>query len=95
MTLNVGYAASSLILISLFLISLVTQLMNRAFPSGLVLDSHPNDQHSRNDDVRLFGSNPGLGYAKGSLILVTCLAVVLAIWRWSEKSLSVSQIRTT
>jgi uncharacterized membrane-anchored protein len=37
----------------------------------------------------------GLGYAKGSLILVTCLVVVLAIWRFSEKTLSVNNIQTT
>ena len=37
----------------------------------------------------------GLGYAKGSLILVTCLLVVLGFWRFSEKTLSVSNIQTT
>jgi uncharacterized membrane-anchored protein len=37
----------------------------------------------------------GLGYAKGSLILVTCLLIVLAVWRLSEKSLSVNNIQTT
>ena len=37
----------------------------------------------------------GLGYALGSLILVTGLTLVLAAWRWREGSLSVSQIQTT
>ncbi len=37
----------------------------------------------------------GLGYAKGSLILVACLLIVLAVWRFSEKTLSVSNIQTT
>ncbi len=37
----------------------------------------------------------GLGYAKGSLILISCLLVILAVWRWSEKSLSVDNIKTT
>ena len=37
----------------------------------------------------------GLGYEKGSLILATCLVIVLAVWRFSEKSLSVSNIQTT
>lgn len=37
----------------------------------------------------------GLGYANGSMILVTCLLVVLAIWRLSEKTLSVSNIQST
>jgi uncharacterized membrane-anchored protein len=37
----------------------------------------------------------GLGYAKGASILLTCLLVVLAAWRFSEKTLSVSNIHTT
>jgi uncharacterized membrane-anchored protein len=36
-----------------------------------------------------------LGYAKGSLIPVTTLAIVLIVWRLSEKSLSVSNIQST
>lgn len=36
-----------------------------------------------------------LGYAKGSALLVTGLAAVLAAWRWREKSLSVNQIHST
>jgi uncharacterized membrane-anchored protein len=35
-----------------------------------------------------------LGYAKGSLILVSCLLLMLGIWRWTEKSLSVDNIKT-
>jgi uncharacterized membrane-anchored protein len=37
----------------------------------------------------------GLGYMRGSLILISCLLGVLAMWRYSEKSLSVSKIQTT
>ena len=37
----------------------------------------------------------GLGYAKGSLILITCLLIVMVVWRFSEKTLSVSNIQTT
>jgi uncharacterized membrane-anchored protein len=36
----------------------------------------------------------GLGYATGSALLVTLLVAVLAVWRWREGSLSVSDIRT-
>src|SRR6185503_15122151 len=35
-----------------------------------------------------------LGYFKGSLILVSCLIVILAIWRYSEGTLSVNYIHT-
>ena len=35
-----------------------------------------------------------LGYFKGSLILVSCLVVILAIWRYSVGTLSVNYIQT-
>ena len=37
----------------------------------------------------------GLGYARGTMILITCLALVLWLWRAVEKTLSVSNIQTT
>jgi len=37
----------------------------------------------------------GFGYMKGTLILIACLLVVLAAWRINQKTLSVSNIRTT
>ena len=36
----------------------------------------------------------GVGYAAGSLILVSILCLVLLIWWWTEKSLSVEKITT-
>ena len=35
-----------------------------------------------------------LGYAKGSLVLISLLGITLATWRLTEKSLSVEHIRT-
>lgn len=36
----------------------------------------------------------GLGYAAGSALLITGLVVVLAVWRLTEKSLAVDNIKT-
>lgn len=36
----------------------------------------------------------GLGYAEGSAVLITCLLTIFAIWRLSESSLSVTNIKT-
>ncbi len=92
MTLHVGYAVSSLILVSLFLLALVTQLFSREFQpvvfwTVIVATSTAGTTMSDFMDRTL-----GLGYAKGSLVLVSLLAVVLVIWRLSEGSLSVSRI---
>ncbi|WP_443696600.1 hypothetical protein, partial [Pseudomonas sp.] len=37
----------------------------------------------------------GLGYASGSLILISLLIAIFAVWRLSEKTLSVNNIHTT
>lgn len=95
MTMNLGYAMSSIILIIFFLISVLTQLrLNRFHPvlfwAVILTTSTAGTTISDFMDRTL-----DLGYAKGSLILVGCLATILAIWRLSEKTLSVDNIRTT
>ncbi len=95
MTMNLGYALSSLILISAFLAALVAQVRSRTFKPALfwtvvLLTSTAGTTLSDFIDRTL-----GVGYAKGSLILMTLLTAVLVTWRVTEKSLSVSNIQTT
>ena len=95
MTMNIGYAVSSAILISLFLISVIAQLKATRFHpilywTVILMTSTAGTTISDFMDRTL-----GLGYEKGSLILIVCLLVVLLAWRISEKSLSVSNIQTT
>jgi uncharacterized membrane-anchored protein len=95
MTLNVGYAASSLGLVSGLVVMLVLQVRARGFHPALywavmLLTSTAGTTMSDYMDRTL-----ELGYATGSAILVACLLVVLLIWRFSEKSLSVSSIAST
>ncbi|MEQ1559826.1 MAG: hypothetical protein ABL933_12915 [Methyloglobulus sp.] len=95
MTMDVGYGLSSLILIGLFLVSVVAQLMSNKFHPVLYWTVILTTSTAGTTISDYMDRTLGLGYAKGSLILVTCLAVVLIIWRLSEKSLSVSNIQTT
>ena len=94
MTLNVGYGLSSIILISGFLITLVGQLFAKQFIPTLywaviLATSTAGTTMSDYMDRTL-----GLGYATGSLILITILITVLCLWYFSEKSLSVTNIKT-
>ncbi len=95
MTMNVGYGLSSVILIGLFLVSVVAQLSSKKFHPVLYWTVILTTSTAGTTMSDFMDRTLGLGYAKGSLILVTCLAVVLAVWRFSEKSLSVSNIQTT
>ena len=93
-TLNVGYAVSSLILVGIFLAVLAGQLsVKRYIPwlywAVILATSTAGTTMSDYMDRTL-----GLGYATGALILVTILVLVLGAWRFTEKSLSVSDITT-
>lgn len=95
MTMNVGYALSSVILLSLFLLSLISQLRAKEFHPVLYWTVILTTSTAGTTMSDFMDRTLGLGYAKGSLILITCLVAVLAAWRFSQKSLSVSLIQTT
>lgn len=94
MTINVGYAVSSIILLSFFLVTLIGQLYAKRYIPTLywaviLATSTAGTTMSDYMDRTL-----GLGYALGSIILVAILITILALWYRSEKSLSVSDIET-
>ena len=95
MTMNVGYALSSIILIGLFLASVFAQLRQSRFNPVLYWTVILTTSTAGTTMSDFMDRTLGLGYAKGSLILVGGLAVILAVWRFSEKTLSVDNIRTT
>jgi uncharacterized membrane-anchored protein len=94
MTMNVGYAISSEILLSFFFATLVVQLSTKKFHpiiywSVILATSTAGTTMSDYMDRTL-----GLGYATGTLILVSLLIVTLIIWKSTEKSLSVTKIKS-
>lgn len=94
MTLNVGYAISSLILISVFLLTLVTQLFSKAHHPvlyWLVILSTSTAGTTMSD---FMDRTLGLGYATGSMILIGILLAIFALWRMSGDSLNVNKIQT-
>lgn len=94
MTLKVGYAVSSLILIGVFIVALIGQLASKKFHPTLYWTVILATSTAGTTMSDYMDRTLKLGYATGSLILVTCLAIVLTIWRYTEGSLSVDHIRT-
>lgn len=93
-TMNVGYATSTIIFFSFFLVMLTCQLLaKRYLPpiywAVIVATSTAGTTMSDYMDRTL-----ELGYAVGSLILISILILVLITWRLTEKSLSVTNIRS-
>ena len=94
MTLNVGYAMSSLILVGLFLASLAGQLRTERYHPALYWTVILTTSTAGTSMSDFMDRTLGLGYATGSALLVTLLLAVLAVWRMSEKSLSVDHIQS-
>jgi uncharacterized membrane-anchored protein len=94
MTLNVGYALSSIILISVFLVSVVVQLKSKKYHPFLYWTVILTTSTAGTTMSDYMDRTLGLGYAKGSLLLVTILAIIFIVWRLSAHSFSVQDIRT-
>lgn len=94
MTLNIGYAVSSAILLSFFFATLFVQLFSKKFHpviywAVILATSTAGTTMSDYMDRTL-----GLGYAAGSMILASMLIMILIVWKTTEKSLSVTDIKT-
>ena len=92
MTLNVGYAISSIVLLSIFAVTLVAQLRARRFHPALYWTVILATSTAGTTMSDFMDRTLGLGYATGSLILIFCLVTTLIVWRWSVGTLSVDHI---
>ena len=94
MTLNIGYAVSSILLIGVFIATLIAQLFSKSyhpFLYWLVILSTSTAGTTVSDYM---DRTLALGYAKGSSILVLLLILVLSVWRITTGSLSITEIKS-
>ncbi len=94
MTLNLGYATSSALLLTLLAIALVFQLRATSFHPGLYWTVILATSMAGTTISDFIDRTLGLGYATGSAVLAALLLTVLAIWRSTEGTLSVTNVRT-
>ena len=94
MTLKMGYEVSSMILIGIFLVTLVTQLKSNKYHPLLYWTVILSTSTAGTTMSDFMDRTLGLGYAKGSLVLITVLAVIFVYWRLSDHSFSVAEIKT-
>jgi uncharacterized membrane-anchored protein len=94
MTLNVGYAVSSLILISAFLVSLLSQLFSKRYHPLLYWTVILTTSTAGTTMSDYMDRTLELGYAKGAALLVTILLCIFAAWRFTTGSLAVDHVRT-
>jgi len=93
-TLKVGYLTSSLILVSLFLVSLVTQLKARKFHPALYWAVILSTSTAGTTMSDFMNRSAGLGYTNGALVLLSLLAGVFVLWKYTGNSFDVANIST-
>ena len=93
-TLHIGYATTSIVLFSLFIIALVWQLRSKKFHPSLYWTVILATSTAGTTMSDYMDRTLGLWYVTGSAILITLLVSVIGLWYYSEKSLSVSDAQT-
>ena len=94
MTLNIGYAMSSIFLFGIFVVSLITQLRSKKYNPALYWTVILATSTAGTTMSDFMDRTLGFGYAMGTSILLSVLLAILGIWYFSEKSLSVTNIKT-
>ncbi|NOS69669.1 MAG: hypothetical protein HOP33_07045 [Verrucomicrobia bacterium] len=94
MTLDVGYAVSSLLLLGMFVVTLLGQLWSKCYHPLLYWTVILSTSTAGTTMSDFMDRTLGLGYAKGALILSGVLLAIFTYWHFTEESLSVVNIRT-
>ena len=94
MTMKIGYAISSVILLGFFFSLLYAQLSSKKFKPIIYWATILATSTAGTTISDFMDRTLGLGYATGSIIIASLLTATLIAWKVTEKSLSVSDIVT-
>jgi len=91
-TLKVGYALSTVILLSIFLVSLVVQLRARRFSPAFYWTVIVSTSTAGTTISDYMDRTLELGYARGTLILISLLVTALVFWKLRFGSISIALV---
>lgn len=94
MTLDVGYAVSTLVLMGVFVVTVVLQLAARSYHPFLYWTVILSTTTAGTTMSDFMDRTLGLGYPAGAAILITILLSILALWCVNTGSLPVDDIKT-
>ena len=94
MTLNWGYALSSILFIAIFIAAVAAQISAKSFHPFLYWAVIVATTTAGTTMADFATRSLGIGYAGGSSILFALLMASLAVWYWSAGSVSVNTITT-
>ena len=94
MSMNLGYATSSLIFIGIFMIAVIAQISARAFHPLLYWLVVIATTTAGTTMADFADRSLGIGYPGGASLLFVLLMGSLAVWYWSAGSISVDTVAT-
>ena len=94
MTLRVGYAVSSVILLSAFIVSLALQIASKRYHPALYWTVILTTSTAGTTMSDYMDRTLGLGYVKGTALLLVMLGCIFTAWRFTTGTLSVDRVST-
>src|SRR3954466_3133449 len=94
MTLNWGYLAGTALFLGLLVALVAAQIRSTQFRPFLYWATIAASTTFGTTMADFADRSLGIGYTDGSILLLTCLMMVLALWYWSEGTISVNTMST-
>jgi uncharacterized membrane-anchored protein len=94
MSMNLGYAVGTLIFLAIFLGAVSVQIRSKTFNAYLYWLTIVATTTVGTTVADFVDRSLGIGYFGGSTLVLACLMASLAVWRWSEGTVSVNTIVT-
>jgi uncharacterized membrane-anchored protein len=94
MSLNLGYAVSSLVFICIFIVAVLAQIRARAFHPFLYWFVIVATTTAGTTMADFADRSLGVGYPGGASTLFVLLIAALAVWYWAAGSISVNTVNT-
>src|SRR5262249_15032564 len=91
---NSGYLIGTAICLALLVVLVIEQIVARKFRPFLYWATIAASTTFGTTLADFADRSLGIGYTGGSLLLFTCLMVVLSLWYWSEGTISVNSVST-
>jgi uncharacterized membrane-anchored protein len=94
MTLNWGYLLGTALFLSLLVVFVILQIAAKKFHPFLYWATIVASTTAGTTMADFADRSLGIGYAGGSSVLFVCLMATLAVWYWTQGSISVATVST-
>lgn len=94
MTLNWGYLSGTVLFLGILIALVIAQIVAKTFRPFLYWATIVASTTFGTTMADFADRSLGIGYTGGSTLLFACLMAVLAIWYWSEGTVSVNTVNT-